>query len=1451
MAPAAFADTAPGVPPTWPGAAPSASSGPSSETMAAADAERAQAKPIVTATQKAIARAKETKNPVPVPELTDEFSETVVTPEGHLSRTQHAVQQRTRKPDGGWAVLDGRLVADPAGGFRPAVAASGVHLSGGGEGPLGTLTGADGESLAIGSPFPLTKPVLDAEGGSLTYPEVEPGVDLKVTVTKYGALSTVLVVKTAEAAKNPKLKKVRFGTEAKGVTVKADADNNLTATAADGTVRWHAPAPQVWDSSPATPAAAAGGAARGVQGAPGGNNAADGPGTAEKSSSAFGPGAGAKVAVMPAAVTADAVELTVDQAVLGQGQGPWYIDPSWIPDARSANAWTWTQQAYPNFPNYMRNTGNGDEYSHPGVGYQGWRTEKGIERAYYQFDTSGFGSTVINKATLSVWQYQSSDWSCTNAYTVDLYLTGGINGGTTWANPPGVIGGRIGEASVAGSGQSGCGGTRQFNYDVTSAYRAHTPGNNALAFGLFARNESDRNAFKRMDYQPVVAVEYDITPDTPTGQYAWPAPSTAVPWAEDQGCNGSSIGWMNSSSGFNGAVSLNATVHSPVQNQLQSWSHIWDYSLPGVPDVDSGLSGWVGNGANASFNVRSDVIKDGHVYGWSTHATDGLVGMSNSTPTCRFGVDLTPPTIQVPNGYTQLSEAQLATQYPPSGNGQTTRKRTGEVGIVPFTVADPAPDGGGSSGLACARWSWDPQLAGAGWVCGSSIPQGGADVVPNRWGTNILYIQVMDNARNVSLIAPYSFYVPWNPDGPPPAFGDVTGDSAPDIVTPDQSGNLRAYTVPGNPLARNTAVTLVAGRADSPTGQGWDNVQFAHRGTLTGGNNIDDFIAHAPGSPNLYVYGNPGNTGQYGRIDTKVELAKPQCVVTATENCAWRTAAGYNAADWSNTLRVASLGDPVNADLNYKLQFKNKTGLLTVESTNGGTDGALWYYPATVNNTLGKPVLLAASGWKDKELITPGDWAKQGHPGLWARNLQAAPDGAKGALLAYTFTTGTVVATDKQGQPVIDGAGTVLNVPTVTGISHVSVIGSVPVEGWPVLGSDGDLTGKGSPTLWGRTNEGRIDIWWGETVNPGAADPGFTWYVGPEAVADTSVNPLWWGLDGQSQTSDSTLVNPLIAYQTVGTTTDHNGAANRAAAFNGAGYYRTTHSAGTTTGLDTTQSFSVSAWVRLGSAAGFQSAVSIVGQERSPFYLHYHPGLQQWLFTVTGEDLESTGAYYSAASGETAQVGVWTHLTGVYNSGTHTVTLYVNGRAVGSNKAPTSWKTNGGLLIGAEGTNKTGVSTNALFSGAISDVRVHPYALTDQQANTVATVGSNVQIRSAYNAGSCIDNWGGQEGAVPRIYDCYNGSAQYFTLTADNRIKVPGTERCLSTSPTGSPVVILPCGNADQQTWVRQSDGRLYNPASQSCLELPGWQDANGTALGLWPCNSGANQRWHLQARAA
>nr|BEK64658.1 hypothetical protein KPHV_18850 [Kitasatospora purpeofusca] len=1431
------------------------------QVMAEADAEHVKARPPATEAEKAIARAKATGVAVPVASLTDDYSETVATPEGHLQKTQHVERQRV-KQNGTWADLDATLAVDPKGGFRPKASGADVHLSAGGPGALATLTSADGKQLTLNSPFPLTQGHLDEDGDGLLYPEVAPGIDLKATATKYGGLSTVLVVKTAEAAANPALKSVTFPVVTAGLTVKSDADYNLTATADDGTVRWHAPAPRMWDSttaapataptsSPATPAAVKAGftalGSAAVEPA-----AASGDPEGPATSSVDGPGNNAKVSVMPTSAGGGAITLSPDQDLLTHGEGPWFIDPGWIYDDRSGNGWTWTQSAYPGQKNFLRTVSASEPFNRPGVGRQDYVQKIGIERSFFQIDSVGFGGAIINKATMTMWQVKSSNWDCKKTYPLNLFVVNKpIGYETRWEDAPTHLGGRVGDpAWVPGSGNAGCTNYVDFRFDVTSAYRDWAAQTSAMTFTVEG-DETDKLAFKRLDYRPVVVVEYDRAPNTPTNPRTDPAPRTVSPDRTVPGCDGSGWGWLGAGSDLNG-VTLNATVSSPVQQQLYSWTHIWDYTMPGVPDVASDYTGPVTNGSNAAYPVPAGVIKDGHVYGYGILASDQLVGMSGSTPVCHFGVDQTPPTVQVPTLYDQLSDEALATQFPPSGNGQGSRLRSGEWGNIPYTAVDPNPSGGQTSGVVCARWSFDPQFEGASWQCGDSLPAGGLPVIPTAWGTNIAYIQVEDNAGNVSPVAQYAFYVPWNPDGPQPVFGDVTGDGAADILTADESGNLRTYSIPGNTVAKSPTAALAAVPADTPDRSTWgrDAVQYSHRGALTGGKHVDDLFVHVKDDPNLFVYGNPGNSRSTGRYDSKSPLNRPACVTPPNDTAYCN---GY-AADWSHTLRVAALGDPAHTDLDIKLEFKNKTGLITVEVNDDGSDAGLWFFPAATTNRFGQPVRLASGGWKDMELITPGDWAGQGHPGLWSRNLRPLEvDPTSGDLTAYTFTTGTLDVVDPDfGDPVLDENGTPLVVPTLTGIASATNIQSVPVATWPVLGSDGDLLGNGAPGLWGKNPEtGDIQIWWGHrTGDP--ANPGFGWDVGPHTVANYRVNPDWYNLDRQNTLHsdpttavvDSNATNVLGGTHKPGFTTDRNGTVDGASAFDGGTYYQSARAPG----IDTRRSYSVAAWVKPDSVNGYGTVLSIVGNDRSPFYLQYSAAIGTWAFVAPNEDWHDTTTYYVAGGSEEArpQIGQWAHLVGTYNAETATMTLYVNGRAVGAAKNPHGWYSGGTLSIGAAVTNYYPVEDR--FHGAIGDVRAYPYALTDPQVSNLAINGTSISVRSALDSGKCLDNLGG--GTDIGIWNCWNGPNQQFKFNTDNHaLIIQG--KCVTVQDegtgNGTPVVLADCDNLKGgQKWLRRADNSLYNPNSGRCLELPGWVTENGTRLGIWDCHAGANQRWSL-----
>ncbi|HET6213100.1 MAG TPA: hypothetical protein VFE14_09550, partial [Micromonosporaceae bacterium] len=196
-----------------------------------------------TGEESASTRAARTGMPV---ELVGERAETrsvFANPDGSFSVEQHARPIRVRR-DGGWVPVDATLRGSPDGSLSPVATRLGLRLSGGGAGPLVTLSDGD-RSVSLFWPGPLPAPVVD--GPTATYLEVIPGVDLAVTADVEG-FTQVLVVKNRQAAHDPKLALVRFGTVTRGVALSTDPDGTLRAADPRGDVVFRGPAPTMWDS---------------------------------------------------------------------------------------------------------------------------------------------------------------------------------------------------------------------------------------------------------------------------------------------------------------------------------------------------------------------------------------------------------------------------------------------------------------------------------------------------------------------------------------------------------------------------------------------------------------------------------------------------------------------------------------------------------------------------------------------------------------------------------------------------------------------------------------------------------------------------------------------------------------------------------------------------------------------------------------------------------------------------------------------------------------------------------------------------------------------------------------------------------------------------------------------------------------------------------------------------
>jgi alpha-L-arabinofuranosidase len=152
--------------------------------------------------------------------------------------------------------------------------------------------------------------------------------------------------------------------------------------------------------------------------------------------------------------------------------------------------------------------------------------------------------------------------------------------------------------------------------------------------------------------------------------------------------------------------------------------------------------------------------------------------------------------------------------------------------------------------------------------------------------------------------------------------------------------------------------------------------------------------------------------------------------------------------------------------------------------------------------------------------------------------------------------------------------------------------------------------------------------------------------------------------------------------------------------------------------VDTTASFSVSAWVKLDRITGYQTVVSIDGNQVSNFFLQFRDDSRRFAFTRLAGDAPADGTI--AAANVDPVAGQWYLLAGVYDAAARTQTLYVDGVRQSSVTAAPAWQGTGHLVIGR---GKYAGNPVDFVDGAIDDVRVTSGVLTSAEAARLATAG--------------------------------------------------------------------------------------------------------------------------------
>ncbi|MBM2623801.1 LamG domain-containing protein [Actinoplanes sp. LDG1-06] len=598
--------------------------------------------------------------------------------------------QRVHRGDGSWQDIDLTLVAGADGKWAPRASAADVLFSAGGQGPLAKIV-KDGHSFDVSWPLgSLPKPATSAD--TATYAEVLPGVDLVVRATSDG-FAHVLVVKTAEAAKDSRLKQITFNLGGDAVVRKTHG-GDVVAVAGGQTVAATSAA-AMWDSSQTGAAAAK------LAGASG---ASDG-----DVSTPAKPADAAQVADVR--VTVDAagdLVLEPDAGLLADATFPLFIDPVW---STGKSRWAYS-------------TNNNSNNTDTSVARVGRDPNSGIVyRSYFEFPTAPLKDRYIYDAYVQMKVDHS--WSCTNTPNT-LFTSNPISGTprSAWKSTGWYLK-LMGQVSSHANEGAGCSDSPQpdmtinFNTDAVknTIQTAATKASPSVTFVLSAvdkdvSGESTQDRWKK--YFPGNAkliTEFDNRPGTPTEFYV-----------NGVRCGSNTLGI--------GTTALKFTARMPDRDTTQSIKATWEWerrvnttwtAMP-APAVSNAAANTIATSAAISGAVN------GNTYRFRVKGTDPSPYNQSSQPSqwCTFTIDTADPTVT----------GEVTTQ--PTGPGRPGR----------FTLISHDAD------LVKFRYGWNAAVneiapsstTTAGGVTTKSVT---VTLSPPKYGTNTLYLQGVDSTLNV------------------------------------------------------------------------------------------------------------------------------------------------------------------------------------------------------------------------------------------------------------------------------------------------------------------------------------------------------------------------------------------------------------------------------------------------------------------------------------------------------------------------------------------------------------------------------------------------------------------------------------------------------------------------------------------------------------------------------
>ncbi|MFF4241690.1 LamG domain-containing protein [Actinomadura geliboluensis] len=444
--------------------------------------------------EQALKAASKSGEPVEVLSRRGETREVFAQPQGGFIAREHLRPVRTRK-DGKWVAIDTSLKSS-VDGVSPVAATVGLKFSGGGTGPMATMTRA-GRAMSLTWPGELPAPEL--EGDTAVYKSVLPDVDLRLRADRDG-FSHVLVVKTANAAKSPQLAALQLALSAPGLNVRVDEQGQQTVSdAVTGGTVFEAGTPRMWDSGQPVDAQSKSGTASGA------DEPADGQDLTEA------PGLTSKVAEMKVEVADGQVRLEPDQALLtgADTNYPVYIDPRYSTPKSAANLMV-SSNGWEDY-NFTGDEGMGRcPKDLPPAG--AYCNGDYVKRLFYRVPTSAFSGKEIISAEFSV----RESWapSC-DGRSVHIYRVTGFASTSTWNSTKDNWAEYLDYRDVAKGHSSSC-PAGEVRFNVVKAVRdAAKYGWANTTFGLRAGHEDDQYGWKKFSDEGYLQVYYNSPPPQP------------------------------------------------------------------------------------------------------------------------------------------------------------------------------------------------------------------------------------------------------------------------------------------------------------------------------------------------------------------------------------------------------------------------------------------------------------------------------------------------------------------------------------------------------------------------------------------------------------------------------------------------------------------------------------------------------------------------------------------------------------------------------------------------------------------------------------------------------------------------------------------------------------------------------------------------------------------------